>query len=137
MPIGPGLLTGTQVGGIYGIAPGDDQYVDHTGLNYTAQTDSNVAFYEVNAAGDTLEFILPDVVEKYDDAVFTLQTVFGPTDFDVLLKDSGTTLVSETSGFDSDVWRIEGESVGETIQVTNFDTTTAAIYPYLPVAEVQ
>lgn len=137
MGVGPGLIQGVSVEGVYDISPSGAIYEGSSGLNFTAQTASNVGFYEVTSQSDSLQFRVPDIVAQYDDAVLTLNTVFGPTDFDVIEVSSGATLISETSGFDSDVWRVFTSNDGATLEVTNFDDTTAALYPYLGVAEVQ
>jgi hypothetical protein len=68
-----------------------------------------------------------------------LNTVFGPTDFDLIDVGTGQPVVSEQSGFDSDVWYCEIGDTTERFVLTNFDTadgvdgTQAAWYPFVTV----
>jgi hypothetical protein len=141
MSIGPGLIEGTRTGGVlYGFRPGDDYYVDSTGLVYHPQDENgtgNIPFYEVTAQGDSVEFRVPQVVRDYSNTALSFNTVFGPTDYTLEDASSGNNIVEELSGYGSNVWNVEVARPGATLRITDFGDTTAALYPFFTVSEVQ
>lgn len=139
MSIGAGIIEGASVGALYGIAPNDDLYVNHTGLTFDGQNSSGsgtVAIYEINNEGDTLDFDVPSVANEWNETLVTLYTVFGAIDFDAQYVSSGDDIIQEKSGYDSDVWRFVVDDPAAQIRLTNFDTNAgvsgqqAAIYPF-------
>jgi len=140
MGIGVGLVSGFTVDRLYDISPDGSLYDDHTGMVYHPQDEGgngNIAFYEVQNAGDTLEFTLPSEMARFDAGAIVLNTVFGSTDYDVLVPASGETVLSEQSGFDSDVWPISINLADTTLRLTNFDDTQAGFSPYVSVVQIE
>lgn len=141
MSIGAGIIEGTKVADLLvGIRPTDDAFNSVSGATYVPQDDNgngNVAYYEINNETDSIEFTIPSEAQEYEEVGVTVFTVFGPTDFDVERVASGTDVISETTGFDSDVWIFSGVQAGESLRFTNFDNTQAAFYPYIYVQEIQ
>lgn len=145
MSIGAGLIEGTRVSNLYDITPDADLYEGHTGMVYDGQDGSgggSIGFYETRGEGDTLDFRVPDAARDWDETAMVFNTVFGTIDFDVQTVGAGETLVSEQSGFDSDVWVVRVPD-GVTLRLTDFDTgdgvdgQQAAIYPYVGFFEIQ
>jgi len=109
------------------IAPASTAYVNHTGTVHQAQSTSNVGFYEIQNTSDVIEFDLTQV-NDFDNPVMVVNTVFGPTDFDLIDRSSGSLIVGESSGYDSDVWIIDLSGTSGQYRLTNFDDTQAAFY---------
>lgn len=130
----------TAVQGDYGmtmvnIRPNAPAHIANT-ATYNQQSDSNVGFYEVNSAGDTIDFDLEQVADLQDPTI-VITTAWGTTDFDLVERDTGDTVVSETSGFDTDVWVVDVQDTSGKFRLTNFDDTQAAFYGYVRVFDAE
>ena len=144
MGIGAGLIIGQTVDELVSIRPGDRAYVDHAGAVYHPQDENgngNVAFYEIQAAGDTIDLNLSRYTEPLDSPKLVLHTALGPTDYAVEDRATGRTVIDEQSGFDTDVWVFDITSTSDELRITDFDTggqvdgTQAAWYPYVGLFE--
>lgn len=116
-----------------GIKPTDDAYGTHTGATFNGQDGTGVAIYEINASGDVIEFDLSEAAAYIDNPVIQISTIFGSTDFDVEDTSDNSTVVSDVSGFDSDVWIVDVSGTSLSLRLTNFDDTQAAVQPYIRV----
>lgn len=122
---------------LVGIRPTDDAYVAHTGATFTAQSESGVALYDIGATGDTIDFDLNAVAEPFDDPAIAITTAFGTTAYTVEDRSDSSVVVSEASGFDTDVWIVDVSASSLELRLTDFDDTQAGFYPYLRVFETQ
>jgi hypothetical protein len=144
MGLGAGLITGLDTDEVVSIRPGDGAYVEHTGAVYHPQDENdtgNVAFYEIQNQGDTIDFDLRRYTRPFDDPKLMLHTAFGPTDYTVEDRVTGNIVVDEQSGFDTDVWILDITSTSSELRITDFDPggqvdgTQAAWYPYVSLFE--
>ena len=144
MGFGAGLITGLDTDELVSIRPDDKAYVDHTGAVYHPQDENgngNVAFYEIQASGDTIDMNLSRYIRPFQDPKLVLHTAFGPTDYAVEDRVTGRTVVDEQSGFDTDVWVFDITSSSAELRITDFDPsgqadgTQAVWYPYVSLFE--
>lgn len=108
-----------------GLRPDDRAYDASSGLVFHPQDESgngNIPFYEVTATSDELDFDLRQDISGFDNPVLILNSIFGPTDFDLIDRNTSNAIVSEQSGFDSDVWAIDLSASSGRLRLTNFDT---------------
>lgn len=120
------------------ISPTASAYDAHSGATFNAQDADNVAFYEINNEGDTVDFTLEQVPDMGNPTLI-INTVFGPTGFEVQDRgDANATVVSEESGYDSDVWVVDlsDAATGE-LRLTNFTDPTAGFYAYVTLTDRQ
>lgn len=117
------------------IRPNAPAHIANT-ATYNQQSDSNVGFYEVTSAGDTIDFDVEQVPDLQDPTI-VVTTAWGSTDFDLVERDTGDTIVSESSGFDTDVWIIDVQDTSGKFRLTNFDDTQAAFYGYVRVFDAE
>jgi hypothetical protein len=119
--------------------PGDAQYVDDDGVVFHPQNENsngNVAYYEITATGDYIDLDLRDNLAGLDRPVLFLYTQWGATDYDFEDRGANEVLVSEQSGFDTDVWAIDLINTSGRYRLTNFatsngvDGTQAAWLPF-------
>jgi len=131
---------------LVGIREGDPPLEFTTGVTFNAQDENgngNVAFWEINNTGDEINLDLRDYISGLDTPILIFRTVFGPTDFDLLDQQTGSTIVSEQSGFDSDTWVINVEGTSGQFTLTQFDTgngvdgTQAGWYGYVQVVDLE
>lgn len=118
---------------VYGIRPTDDIYVGHSGPTFNGQDANGVAIYEINASGDTIDFDLSGKLGDFDTPVVQITTIFGSTDFTVEDRPNNSTITSDVSGFDSDVWYVDISGTSFDLRLTNFNDTQAAFYPFVKV----
>lgn len=132
---GPGLLGGRVVDHLVGIRPDDIAYVTHAGAVFHAQgaDNGNMAFYEIGAAGDTIDFDLGEVAGDMDEPRIVITTAWGSTDFDLIDRDDSETVIDESSGFDTDVWLPSIQVTSPNLRLTDFQDTQAAFLPYIGV----
>lgn len=140
MSIGQTVIEGQLIKQLVRIAPNDIPYVASSGVTYHPQDEGDsgdVAYYEINNQGDTIDFDLDAYTEGFDSLAIKIQTVWGSTDFDLLQRDSDSTIISDDSGYHSDVWFAFIGGLKPHLRLTNFDDTQAAIYPYVWVFNMQ
>lgn len=125
---------------LIGIRPDDSAYVGHTGADFHPQNESDtIPFYEITSTADEILFDLSDDAEQIDNPVMIARTAFGPTDFTITDRQSGDVVISEQSGFDTDVWFVDISQTSYKLKIADFDTddgvdgTQAAWYPFLTV----
>lgn len=123
---------------LIGIRPGDDAYVTHSGTDFRAQDDTataaeNMAFYEINAAGDRIDFDLAPYILGLGTPLAVITTAWGTTEYDLIDRDNGQVVLGESSGFDTDVWMVDLSGTEGQLRLTNFADTQAAFLPYLKV----
>lgn len=145
MTLGTGVIQGVAVDQVVGIRPGDLAYEAHSGAVFHGQDESqggNVPFYEIQATGDQIDINLGNIIFEMEDPALVFYTKWGETDFDVVERSEGTTIVSEQSGFDSDVWVVDAAATDGQLRITNFDTadgvdgTQAGWLPYIGVHDL-
>lgn len=144
--IGQGLVAGRPVTRNLAIRPGDKAYVDHTGAVYHPQdennTDGNIAFYEITAEGDEIDLDLRRYISDATRPHVAFYPLWGATDFDIIERATDETLVSEQSGFDTNVYVVDISGSDGQLRLTNFDTgdgvdgTEAGWYAYLDVYDL-
>lgn len=122
---------------LVGIRPTDDAYDTHTGATFNSQSATGVALYDIEAQNDTIDFDLTGIIDDFDNPVIAITTAFGTTDFDVVDQTDDSTVVSDVSGFDTDVWLVDVSATSLQLRITNFDDTQAGFYPYLRVFELR
>jgi len=145
MGIGAGLIEGTAVDASVGTRPDDEAYDGHSGATYHPQDEGgtgNVGFYEINNTSDEINFALGPALRGISDPVLVFYTAFGTTDFDIINRNTNATLVSEQSGFDTDVWLVDAPPTTDQLRITQFDTgtvngTQAGWYPFVGVFDLK
>lgn len=129
MSIGTGLNTGTDTDVLSGLRPGDRDYVDHTGMTFHPQnennTDGNIPFYEINNQSDQLDFTMEKFIVRFDRPIMVLHPIFGETDFQLVERSTGGTVVDEVSGFGSNVWVFDISATDGKLRLTDFDPSGA------------
>jgi hypothetical protein len=121
------------------ISPESDNLIKADGPVYHGQNEDsqgNVAFFEIQDRHDELIFTVEDNISGLDNPVLIWNTAWGPTDFDLIDLNTGQTVVSELSGFDSDVWIIDLTGTSGEYKLTNFEDTQAGWYAYIQVTEL-
>ena len=128
---------------LIGIRPGDSAWVRTIGANYIRQEEHDtISFYEIQNGYDQIQIDLSEYITGLSDPVMVARTAFGPTDFTITDRESGDIVVSEKSGFDTDVWFVDISETSGKLTIGEFDTddgvdgTQAAWYPYVTVAGV-
>lgn len=131
---------------LIGIRPGDGAYVEHTGAVFHAQDEQqnqNVPYYEIQGTNDEIIFEIRDNISGLANPILTLYTHWGEVDFDLIDDVDGDIIVSEQSGFDSDLWMAEVDGRSGRFKITQFDTTDgvdgtqAAWLPFIGVANAE
>jgi hypothetical protein len=131
---------------LLGIRPGDDAYIDHTGAVYHAQDENDndeVAYYEIQATGDTIEFDVRDHSQGLETPTLTLHTQWGETDFNLEDRVDNEVIVAEQSGYDNDIWMVDLSGTSGRLRLTQFDTTNgvdgtkAAWLPFVGLINVE
>lgn len=146
MGIGAGLIEGEATDSLLDATLDGEHYVSNSGAVFHPQDESgtgNVAFWEITSESDSITFQVPLADLDFDTPVLVLRTLFGPTDFDVQESGSGSTIVSEQSGFDTDIWFVNIAGTPGEYTLTDFDTgdgvngTQAGWYPFIVVEDLQ
>lgn len=147
MGLGAGLITGREVDLLVGLRPGDAAYDNHTGFTYHPQdesnTDENVAFYESGAVGDQLDFDVGPYIGQMETPMLVLQPIFGAVDYDVIERTTDQSLISEYSGFASNVWPLDISPTDGSLRLevanndSGVDGTEAGWYPYAALFDLQ
>lgn len=129
------------------IRPSSDFYVDagndtpgETGPIFRRQNENqtgNVAFYEIQHVDDFIKIDVEQFDSSLEDAALIWNSIWGPTEFDLVDRTLNKTLISEVSGFDSDVWIFDISDGSGQYTLTNFDNTQAGWYAYVEVRELQ
>lgn len=128
------------------IRPGDAAYIDNSGSTFVAQDEQdnlNVAYYEINAEGDTIDFEVTNNAAGFELPILRLFSVWGPTDFTLVDLQTGDPIISEQSGFDNDQWIIDISGTSGRFRLTDFDTgagvdgTQAAWLPFVEVLSAE
>jgi hypothetical protein len=135
---GAGLIQGREIDTFVGFrADADDSaYVNHTGATYHPQSDStssptnNVAYYEIQNAGDQIDINLGEVTGPMDEPRVVFYSAWGPTEFDIIDRSDSETVMGDLSGFDSDVWQVSVQITSPELRFTNFANTQAGWYAY-------
>ena len=107
------------------IRPGDPAYVNNDGSIFHPQDENNnlnVAYYEIQAEADTIDFDVADNAQGLSEPVLVLYSTWGTVDFTLLDRNSGDPIVSELSGFDTDVWIVNLSGTSGRLRLTDFDT---------------
>jgi len=136
MSAGPGLLTGLDVVDLVSISPDSLAYDDHSGPTFHPQNENsngNIAFYEVTSAGDTIEFNLSRYTGSYDRPAFTVNTIFGTTEYDIYDREQERIAISEKSGYHSNLWVIDMDNTSSKFRLENFSDTQAGFYAYIEI----
>lgn len=136
MSVSSSLEEGTDVVNMVSISPDSIAYVNHKGAVFHPQDENNnqnISFYEITGTTDEIDFNTRRYTREYNRPILTLHTIFGPTDFDVVDRSQGRTIISEVSGFDTEVWNIDITDSSPELRLTNFGDTTAAFYPFVGV----
>jgi hypothetical protein len=139
MSIGAGVIGADTIDTLVGIRPGDRAYEDHTGAVYHAQNENNngnVAHYEIQNPSDTIELDIRSYIFDMAAPTMVIYTPWGETDYNIEERTTGDVLITEQSGFDTDVWVVDVQSTDGKLDITQFDTTNgvdgtqAAWLPY-------
>lgn len=142
MGIGAGLIQGTETDLLVGYREGDLAYEAHSGAVYHPQDEGgggNVAFYEIQNQSDQIDLSLRSYIFDMAAPAAVFYTAWGDTDFDIIDRDVGNTLISEQSGFDSTGWVVNLQASAGNIRITNFDSpsgidgTQAGWYPFVSI----
>lgn len=121
------------------ISPDSDNLVKTEGVVYHAQNEDgkgNVDYYEIQSQSDEIVIDLTENIGGIDNPALIWNSAWGSTEFDLQDVNTGYTVVSETSGFDSDVWIVKLEGTSGIYKLTNFNDTQAGWYSYVQVAEL-
>lgn len=128
---------------LIGIRPTDDAYDANNGAVFHPQDENdggNVAYYEIQNTTDEIQFDVREDTAGLSNPILILNSIFGPTDFSLVDRNTGEPIVAEQSGFDSDVWTIDISEASGRFSITNFNTgngvdgTQAGWYAYITVA---
>lgn len=125
MPLGAGIIEGTEVDQLIGFRPGDRAYIEHNGAVFHPQNEGgggNAAYYEIQNVGDNIDFTVKSYMANLEDPALVMYTQWGETDFDIIDLDNNSVLVTEQSGFGADVWAIDILPTSGEFRLTNFNT---------------
>lgn len=131
---------------LIGYRPDDEAYITSSGADFHPQDEfgnGNIPFYEILNPSDEIQFRVDDHLGGLDNPVMTLNTHWGPTDFDLIDQIDSDTIISEQSGFDNDLWVVDVSGASGLFTLTNFDTgsgvtgTTAAWLPFVGLIDAE
>lgn len=121
------------------ISPDSDNLVKYEGAVFhpqNEQSNGNVAFYEIQSQTDEIVINVEQNIDGLTNPVLIWNTAWGPTDFDLIDINTGKTVISEVSGYDSDVWIVDLTGTSGEYKLTNFEDTQAGWYAYVQVTEL-
>lgn len=128
------------------IRPDDPAHEADEGVTFHPQDEDdnlNVAYYEINDEGDRIDFNVNEYAQGLDVPILVLYSVWGATDFTLIDRATGDPIVSELSGYDTDVWMIDLSGTSGQLRLTDFDTdgdvdgTEAAWLPFVEVSGLE
>lgn len=124
---------------LIGYRPTDAAYDAHSGAVFHPQDEGGngtLAYYEIQNSTDEIDFDISEQAAGLENPVVQLNTIWGDTAFDVVDRGANTTLISEVSGFDSDVWWFTLPGATGELRLTNFADTQAAFLPFVQLYNV-
>jgi len=114
------------------------EFVASSGVNFQQQDQGqrgDIAYYEIVNTSDQIDFDVSDLMYSSGDTIVEINTIWGSTEFDLIDRQDQDVVISELSGFDSDVWHADITLSSGELRLTNFADTQAAFQPFIKVMQ--